>query len=88
MTVNEVIDALGGNVALGRMVGVRSSAVSNWRRFGCFPPRLYLRLAEAGRARGVEIDPTLFRETTRGHALKPSREHGTCRHKVIASEIR
>jgi hypothetical protein len=63
-TTAALIDAFGGNSELAQLAGVGRSAVSNWRRFGCIPPRLYLRLAQAGRARGIEIDPGLFRETT------------------------
>lgn len=61
MNANELIDALGGNAAVARLTGVRTSAVSNWRRFGTFPPRLYLCFARAARERGVVLPEHLFR---------------------------
>jgi hypothetical protein len=63
MTADDLIDALGGNLAVAEIAGVGSSAVSNWRRAGRLPPRLYLRLAAAGRERGVEVPEGLFKET-------------------------
>ena len=63
MTADELIDAFGGNMVLAEIAGVRSSAVSNWRRFGRLPPRLYLRITAAGRERGIEVPPDLFGET-------------------------
>lgn len=68
MDASEFIDALGGNVAAAEIAGVGSSAVSNWRKCGRIPPRLYLRFAEAGRHRGVSVPENLFRETPREEA--------------------
>jgi hypothetical protein len=67
MTANEFIDALGGTAEVARLVGVGSSAVSNWRKFGRLPPRLYLTLAPIARDRGVEVPDVLFKEM-RGEA--------------------
>jgi hypothetical protein len=61
MEVSEFIDALGGNGAVGAAVGVGASAVSNWRRRGTIPPRLYFRIVELAEAKGVEVDPVWFR---------------------------
>jgi hypothetical protein len=60
MTVSNLIDALGGTLAVSKICGVGPSAVSNWRKFGVLPPRLYLTLAKAGAARGIRVDPELF----------------------------
>jgi len=62
MTVGDFIDALGGNAAVAKMAGVGRSAVSNWRKFDRFPPRLYLRFAAAARERGFEAPERLFEE--------------------------
>lgn len=71
MTADELIDAFGGNLVLAEIAGVRSSAVSNWRRLGRLPPRLYLRLAAAGRERGVAVPPELFEETPDPRRAQP-----------------
>lgn len=62
MDANEFIDALGGNAAVASIAGVGSSAVSNWRKWGRLPPRLYLRFADAADEHGVEVPKELFRE--------------------------
>lgn len=43
LTDNEVIDALGGTVAVAKLLGVKSSAVSNWRTRG-FPGHVEARI--------------------------------------------
>lgn len=65
MNANELIDALGGTAIVAGILGVRKSAVSNWRRFDAIPSRLYLRLAAAGRERGIQVPETAFREVPR-----------------------
>jgi hypothetical protein len=62
MTASDFIDALGGNAAVAQIAGVGRSAVSNWRKFGRLPPRLYLRFAAAARDRGIEAPERLFAE--------------------------
>lgn len=57
MQVSEVIDALGGNKAVAEMFGVGVSAVSNWRSWNKFPPRLHLRVLRECEARGLDFDP-------------------------------
>lgn len=63
MTASELIDALGGNRAVAEIAGVLSSAVSNWRKFGRIPPRLFITIRDAARDRGVEVPENLFEET-------------------------
>lgn len=63
MEASDFIDALGGTAEVGRLAGVKPSAVSNWRRLGAIPPRLFLRLREVSRARGIEAPEEVFRET-------------------------
>jgi hypothetical protein len=46
-STGEVIDALGGNVALADMLTLKNhQAVSNWRRYVNFPPRTYVAMQE------------------------------------------
>ncbi|WP_338834765.1 hypothetical protein [Bradyrhizobium septentrionale] len=41
-TFNDVVDALGGPVAVGRITGQTCAAVCNWRRYrGLFPSKYY-----------------------------------------------
>jgi hypothetical protein len=60
MTASDLIDALGGNRGMAAIAGVLPTAVSNWRKIGRIPPRLYLPIAAAGRARGVAVPEGLF----------------------------
>lgn len=41
-TIGEVIEALGGNVAVRRRTGRSPQAVTNWRARGRFPRETYL----------------------------------------------
>jgi DNA-binding transcriptional regulator YdaS (Cro superfamily) len=58
-TVNEVIDALGGNAALASLTGVGPSAVTNWRERGIAPDK-FLIVRDALRALGKDVDPAVF----------------------------
>lgn len=62
MTASELIDALGGNSAVAAIAGVKPNAVSNWRKFGAIPPRLYISMSAAGREQGIQVPERLFRE--------------------------
>jgi hypothetical protein len=42
-----IIDALGGNAAVAKMLTVTSAAISNWRAADRFPSNTYLILTEA-----------------------------------------
>ena len=52
-TYNDVVDALGGPVAVGRLTGQTCAAVCNWRRYrGLFPSKYYLCMQDALAAAG------------------------------------
>lgn len=72
-TVDDLIEAFGGNLGMAEVAGVTSSAVSNWRKTGRLPPRLYLRIAAAGRDRDIEVPPELFEETPDPRRTQPER---------------
>ena len=74
MTANELIDAFGGNREMAKIAGVLTSAVSNWRKIGRLPPRLYLRVAAAGREREIAVPGELFQATTDEERRAPSSE--------------
>ena len=47
-TFNEVVEVLGGPVAVGRLTGQTCAAVCNWRRHrGIFPRKYYFCMREA-----------------------------------------
>jgi hypothetical protein len=61
-TVDELIDTLGGPTAIARWLGIKQSAVSNWRlptRPG-IPAGWHLRLYREAKARGFEIADEVF----------------------------
>ena len=41
-STTEIIDLLGGNVAVARLTSSTAKAVSNWRGFGKFPANTFL----------------------------------------------
>lgn len=57
LTVNEVIDALGGTAKAAELFDVTPPAVSNWRAEGKFPERLHYRVFKECKARGIQYDP-------------------------------
>jgi hypothetical protein len=59
-TAVEVMEALGGNVGVGRLTGGKPSAVSNWKTFGKFPANQYVVMIEALRERGFDAPPSLW----------------------------
>jgi hypothetical protein len=60
-TVDAVITALGGNVAVGRWAGVRSQAISMWKSRGQFPPATYLLFRTELRRRRLSAPDELWR---------------------------
>jgi len=60
-TTTAVMDALGGNHAVGRLTGRTANAANNWRHFKSFPSNTYLILTGALKAKGYTAPPSLWR---------------------------
>lgn len=62
MTVDEIIDQLGGTGETARKLNVSSSRVSNWRKVGRFPDSvdIHSRLTRVCAPLGIELDVALF----------------------------
>ena len=58
-TATDVIDALGGTLAVARLLNVGASAVSNYRRLG-FPARAYYKLSLACAQKGLDVAEAVF----------------------------
>lgn len=56
----EIIDLLGGNIAVGKLTGSNPKTVSNWRRFDQFPANTFVVLRNALAELGVDADPQLW----------------------------
>jgi hypothetical protein len=54
MTLDALIDLLGGDAAVARICGCGQPAVSNWRKRG-LPPRRMIQLARAAERKGVPL---------------------------------
>lgn len=59
-TTAEVVDALGGYLAVAEITGSKPKAVSNWPRFNTFPAKTYVALTEALLAKGKTAPATLW----------------------------
>ena len=59
-TVDDVIDAFGGNTVVADWLGIGTSAVCNWRERQSIPPGWHLRFYLEAEARGLRIDLNLF----------------------------
>lgn len=60
-TVPQVLDALGGNLAVRRLLDLEGpNVVANWRWRERLPPRTYLPLSDALRRRGLKAPPKLW----------------------------
>ena len=57
MSIDEIIDKLGGASSVQALLGVGPSAVSNYRLRGAFPEYARVRIWQALKARGVHVDP-------------------------------
>lgn len=60
-TAAEVIDLLGGNVALAKTLGLDSRVVTNWRERG-LPPSTFYALTNLLNAKGYYAPPSLWRQ--------------------------
>jgi hypothetical protein len=59
-TTSQVIDALGGTCAVGRLVGRQPPAVTNWRERG-FPPETFLIFQHLLAERGLRAPAALWK---------------------------
>lgn len=59
-TAREVIDALGGPTAVGRMTGDSPQAVCNWGKKGRLQPETYVVLSAALLKRGLSAPTRLW----------------------------
>lgn len=59
-TVDEIIDAFGGNSVVGRWLSVGPNAISNWRIRQDIPSGYHLRIWLEAQELGYRIDPKLF----------------------------
>lgn len=50
-------DVFGNQVSAAKELGVKPSAVSNWKSWGYFPPRLVLPIWQAAKDRGIQLEP-------------------------------
>lgn len=60
-TVRDVVAALGGSGATAALLGIGSTAVSNWGAKDCIPPTHYLDLERLLKERGWKVDSSLFK---------------------------
>jgi hypothetical protein len=59
-SVDEVIEALGGPSEMGVLIGVRASAVINWRTRGGITPEHFVLVREALKSRGLDVSDAVF----------------------------
>lgn len=59
-TTSEVLDALGGNVAVADITSSTAKAVWNWRGFDTFPSNTYVAMIEALRLKGKTAPASLW----------------------------
>lgn len=60
ITVDSVLDALGGTSAVAKLTQRRASAVSNWRSVGTIPPKLYWKIMRPLEMIGLSASPKVF----------------------------
>ena len=60
-SAREVIDALGGYVAVAKLMGVGPKAVSNWYVRG-LPPTSHWLLSQILQEKGIDAPPALWRQ--------------------------
>jgi len=59
-SVEEVVEAVGGNSAAAALAGVSAPAISNWKARGQIPAEKYFVFVEALSRVGKRADPTVF----------------------------
>jgi hypothetical protein len=80
-TTRDVITALGGDDAVGRMFGVGKTAVSNWRCTSRFPGYTALAMKEALVEKGFDAPADLWRS----EIAKPAKRSGQGRASAIGA---
>lgn len=60
ITAVNVIDALGGNARVAKLLRTTPTAVSNWRYFGTMPPRTYVAMKHELNRRGYDAPSKLW----------------------------
>ena len=59
-TVDEVVEAFGGDAVVAEWLNIQRTAVVNWRMRGFIPPGHHLRIYLEAQAMGCRIDPKLL----------------------------
>ena len=59
-SVEQVIDAIGGNAAAADLAGVGETAVSNWKERKRIPPRLFPAFSKVLARRCLHVSPSIF----------------------------
>ena len=59
-TVEEIVEAVGGNLAAAALAGVSAPAISNWKARRQIPADQYLVFTEALNRAGKQADPAVF----------------------------
>lgn len=59
-STSDVMDALGGNLAVAELTGSKPKAVWNWRGFETFPSNTYVAMTEALLAKGKTAPASLW----------------------------
>lgn len=65
-TAQRAVDELGGNTAIADDIGIRPSAVGNWKVRG-LPARRFVYLNQRAARLGFALDPALFPEMQAGN---------------------
>ena len=60
-TVDDVIDALGGNLKASKLLGVKYNSITNWKMFGRFPSDTYVLVQDQLMQRGQVAPDELWR---------------------------
>lgn len=59
-TIDDLIEEMGGNTALGDWLDITPEAVSNWKRRNAIATGWHLRLDMEMRKRGKSVNPSVF----------------------------
>lgn len=59
-TIDELVDALGGDTKVGRWLGISQPAVAAWKLRNHVPPGWHMRLLAELTRRGYSVNPEVF----------------------------